>query len=264
MRYIIILIFISVNIVLSQVSGEMRELRRRIPLGPGGEIFIETYKGNVTVTGWDREEAEIYAEVYVDIEADVDGMEILSMEDAGVRISSFENSIYIRSGKIRVRQDILGLFEVTHTYNPYVSYRIKMPRRAKLIIDDYKSKIRINDLISDVEINTYKGRVDISNHAGSVDIETYKGNVHVEFAKISGSSMFETYKGKIRVGIPGGDRFNLKCILGRRATLHSDFDLKVGVDGEYDWERRYSASINGGGDLIYIESQRGRIFIYER
>ena len=263
MRYIFILLLFFLNASLSQVSDEVKEITKKLPLDPDGEVFIEAYKGSITITGWNKNEVEIYAEVYIDMD-NIAGSDVIFMKDADVRISKFENAIYIRSGKVRIKQDILGLFEVTNTYNPYVNYRIKMPGTARLIIDDYKSKIRIDGLSSDVEIDTYKGRVDISDHSGAVDIETYKGSVRVEFAKITRGSMFETYKGRIRIGIPGTDGFELKCVLGRRATLHSDFSLNQIAGEEYDWERMYSASVNGGGKLIYIESQRGRIFIYRR
>jgi hypothetical protein len=77
-------------------------------------------------------------------------------------------------------------------------------------------------------------------------------------------SRVETYRGEIELSLPKGKGFDLEANLGRHAQLKSDF---VHVrDRDNNRRRGYEmrTSINGGGPLLRIKTDRGEIRLTER
>ena len=243
-------------------SQEAREVRKTVELNKDGEVYIDTYKGSITIDTWDKPEVEIYAKI------EPDGWDRHSREkvrNTEIRIDDSPNRVRIKSDYEEVHSHsswFFGLFDDNSGSLPFVYYTITMPSTAHLRIKDYKSESKISDLASSVNMETYKGRVDFKNLNGSVDLETYKGEVHVEFTKMRDDSRFETYKGNIDITMPKNAGFALDADIGRHADLHSDFDISV--RSRHRDEERYHTSMNGGGPLLRISTEKGDIRLKAR
>jgi hypothetical protein len=251
--------------VSSASSQATREIQKTIPLKSDGLLIIDTYKGSITITTHDKPQME----VYVKIESDDSDSEdpARDVEDTEIQINGSENEISLRTNYRKVerhhRNDfwdwIANPFESSNSL-PLVHYTIKMPRTAELRITDYKSKTRIEDLNSELRFNTYKGEAEIENLFGGIDLETYKGTVHVSFSKMKNDSRFETYKGTITVAMPKENGFNLQTDFEKRVDFSADFDVQSVERGKkhhhyYD----YRGSINGGGPVLELKSDKGDI-----
>ncbi|HLF20489.1 MAG TPA: DUF4097 family beta strand repeat-containing protein [Bacteroidota bacterium] len=246
-------------LALSASAQEVREISKMVPLNSDGRLSIDTYKGSITITTWDKKEVEIFARIEPDDQPWSDDNEE-DIKNTEVRISASTNEVRVKSDYDRLRRHrdgFWGMFGETGTSLPFVHYTIKMPRSARLSVKDYKSKTKISNLSADVEFNTYKGEVEISNFEGAIDLETYKGEVDVVFSKFAGSSRFETYKGDMRISLPRKSGFELDSDFGRRTDFTSDFDVQTRYRDQKRREADYYGSVNGGGPRLQLKSEKG-------
>ncbi|HAL56505.1 MAG TPA: hypothetical protein DCP63_08525 [Bacteroidetes bacterium] len=243
---------------------ETREVKKTVPLSADGRVSIDTYKGSVTVTTWEKGEIEIFAR----IESDDHGRYAEErIRDTEVRIDATPTSVRIKSEYDKVRRHhggFWGIFDGDWGSLPLVHYTIKMPRTAQLRIKDYKSEIKVSDLKSNADIETYKGRVDVLNLDGSLTLETYKGEVWADFVNLNARSSFETYKGEIEVKLPKGKGFELDADIGRRGRFDSDFDLERRTASRRDREYDYRGPVNGGGPTVSLKTSKGTIRLAQR
>lgn len=246
-------------LTLSSIAQETREISKTMPLNSGGRLSIDTYKGSITITSWDKNEVEVYAKIEPDVQA-WSGDDEEDVRDTEVRITGSTNEVRIKTDydKLRRHRDgFWGMFGESSGSLPFIHYTIKMPRTAQLRVKDYKSKTKISDLHSDLELNTYKGEVEISNLEGSIDLETYKGEVDVVFSKLARGSRFETYKGDVRISLPKKTGFELDSDFGRRTDFMSDFDVQTRYRDRRRRDADYYGNVNGGGPRLQLKSEKG-------
>jgi hypothetical protein len=242
---------------------ETKEVRKSGPLNPDGKVYVDTYKGSITVTTWDKAEIDIYAKIEPD---GFDRYAEEKVQDTEIRTSLSSSSVRIKTDYDHVRQhsSFWGIFDGETGSLPFVHYTIKMPRTARLVIKDYKSETNVTDLRSDADIETYKGEVKVMNLEGSLVLETYKGEVTVDFASLKGRSRFETYKGQIEVRFPKGTGFDLDADIGRRGDFSNEFEGESRYRSKRDRDAEYQTSVNGGGPLVLLKTTKGSIRLAQR
>lgn len=233
----------------------VREFHRVLPLSADGHLSISTYKGSITVTAWDRLDAEVTARVEPD-GTDDDAEEKVARTE--VRIDGGGSSVRVKSDYDKVRErGFLGVFGFSRGTLPLVHYTIRMPATARLEVEDYKSKTKVVGLHADLKLHTYKGEVVIEDLDGAADLGTYKGDVRISFARYSHASRFETYKGAFDVRLPKASRFDLDADGGRRGEVDSDFAVATRTARHGGEHAR--GSVNGGVPTLRFESSRGSL-----
>ncbi|MGB2870034.1 MAG: hypothetical protein WBD36_16415, partial [Bacteroidota bacterium] len=61
------ILLLSTALFLTLAMGqEAREVHKTLPLSKGGLVSIDTYKGSITVTPWDRNEVDVTAKIEPD------------------------------------------------------------------------------------------------------------------------------------------------------------------------------------------------------
>lgn len=257
-------LFLAALCLNSVAAQRSREIRKTEPLKADGRLFIDTYKGSVEITCWDKPQVEIVARIEAD---DMSRYAEEKVEDTDVRIQTSGSTLRIKSDYKHVRNrggSFWDIFDGESSSLPLVHYQITMPRTARLEIKDYKSELEVSGLRSDVRIETYKGTAEIHNLEGSLQLDTYKGEVQVEFVDLKGRSSVETYKGTIELRVPRNKGFDLDAELGRSARFDSDFDIEQPPRGRKSRDRDFRSSVNGGGPVIYMKSSKGTIRLAER
>ena len=237
-------------LALPVYAQRTKTVKETVRLDPKGEVWIDTYKGSITVTTWDRDEVAID----VRIEADEDEGPVADTE---IRIDASTHRLVLETDYDAVNKR-RGLFGLKSISLPFAHYTIRMPRTAFLKIDDYKSDTRITGLRSDLNLDTYKGRVEIKDLEGALRLETYKGEVEITFSHLADDSTIETYKGEISLRLPQRDGFDLDTELGRRGTLDTDFSLA----GLHRSDHDYRGAVNGGGPRLRLETYKGTYRLY--
>jgi hypothetical protein len=237
-------------------AAASKEAHRTLPLAADGRLAISTYKGSITVTCWDKPEAEISARIEPDgADRDADR----KVAETEVRIGGGGSAVHVKSDYHRVHEHgFFGFFSFSHGSLPFVHYTVRMPATARLEIEDYKSVTRISGLRSDLKLHTYKGTVEVERLDGAADIDTYKGEVRVAFSRYSRASRFETYKGSFDVRLPRDSHFELDADGGRRGEIDSDFAVAT-VSGRRRRSLHSRGTVNGGGPTLRFESSRGSL-----
>ena len=230
------LIAVAAGIV---TAADSKDIHRTFPLDGRGHVTVDTYKGSIHVSTWDRNEVD----VAVRIEEDGDVF-AQSVKGADVRFDASPSDVRIKSEN----QWSFFLDGVAPLYH----YTIRIPRTASLRIKDYKSDSEVSDLAGELDMNTYKGSIRLRNHSGGLTVNTYKGEVRGDFAAVTAPVRIETYKGSIDLGMPRESRFNLRTNLGRRANLDNDF------------ARFVPASNSGEGPELRVRSYKGEFRLRAR
>ena len=236
-----------------------KELRRTVSLEPDGQVAIETFKGTIRITAWDRPQVEVMARIEAEDACGNARYQAEMVRDTEVSIQGEGKSLRIRSDYDRVEhRNAWSVWPFSScSALPFVHYTISMPRNARLDVKDHKSRIEVADLASDVAISTHKGEVRLTGVAGRVNLETHKGDVRVAFAKMSGDSHFETHKGEIEITVPKDSHFDVAADVGRHGSLRSDFPVTTTASGRRRREERFEAAVNGGGPALHLTTHSG-------
>jgi hypothetical protein len=221
-------------------AADSKGIHRTFPLDSHGHVTIDTYKGSIRVSTWDRNEIDVA--VRIEEDGDVFAQPV---KRADVR---FDASAI----DARITSDNQWTFFLVDGVAPLYHYTIRMPRTASLRIKDYKSESEVSDLAAELQVNTYKGTIEVRNHAAGLMVSTYKGEIHAEFAAMTASSRIETYKGMVDLRMPRDSRFDLHTDLGRNAVLSSDFARSVPV------------SNSRGGPELRLKSYKGEFRLRAR
>jgi Putative adhesin len=242
------------------IAVETKEFRRTVDLDARGSVSIDTFKGSVEVEAWDQARAEIFARVGPDTTCGNDASQAERVRLTEIDVQSSGSRLKIRSDYDKLKDfpliplHVEGL-DMACNAHPFVYYRIRMPRTARLEIEDHKSKIGVTGLRSDAKIVSHKGAIDVTDHDGALDLTTHKGDARVEFARLGGDSRFETHKGDVEISLPRSAAFDLEAHVGRAGRLESGFT----VAGR-EWSKResfYEEKVNGGGPRLELTTHKG-------
>jgi len=229
-------------------AADSKDIHRTFPLDSRGHVTIDTYKGSVRVSTWDRNEIDIA--VRIEEDGDVFAQ---SVSRANVRFDASPIDVRITSENQWFFLDGVA---------PLYHYTVRMPRTASLRIKDYKSESEISDLAAAFDADTYKGSVQLRNFSGGLTVNTYKGEIRAEFSAVTAPVRIETYKGNIDLRMPRDSRFDLSTDLGRRADLSSDFAQYVRSSNSRD--RAHRSQVNGGGPEVRVRSYKGELRLRAR
>ena len=251
----------------SASAADGPEIRRTVALDAHGTVSIETFKGSVEVETWAEPRAEVVARIEPDTTCGNDAEQAERVRLTQVDVDSTGSRLEIRSNYDRL-EGMRGIHlevdgsDIWCSARPFVHYRLRVPRTARLEIADHKSKITVNGLRADARIATHKGSVHVKGHDGGLELTTHKGDVHVEFARLSEPSRLETYKGDIEVAVPRAAGFDLDARVERGGSLDAPFALDERQVGRRD--RVYEQKVNGGGPRLEMTTRNGTLKITEK
>ena len=236
-----------------------RTVSKTLPLAADGKVTIDTYKGSIRVTPWDRAEVAVEARIVPD---DSCGSE----RDQKEWVAATEVVIEPSGRNVRIESDYHKLetswcFLRACTSRPFVHYRVSLPREATLKIHDYKSDTDVKDFAGHLALETYKGSAALAGLSGRLDLKTYKGDVRAGFKRVSGAVHAETYKGDVTLTFPAESAFELSADAGRRGEIVSDFEGTGPIRSSRRSGLRSSATVNGGGPRVTLSTDKGRLSV---
>jgi len=249
---------LSAAVALPAAALPSRDVSKTLPLAAGETVRVDTYKGTVKVTTWDRAEVAVEAKVEAD---DSCG----DAKDLAKWVDQTRVVIEKREGGVSIKSDYDALEEGQRwfgscTARPFVRYAIRMPKSAALSIKDYKSDLYVKGLAADLAIDTYKGTVDIGGLAGALSVDTYKGEVNAEIVRLAGEVHGETYKGSIVLRLPAAAAFELAAE-SSRGNLSVEFPAPL-TDASSRYRRHglmARGSVNGGGPRVSLKTEKGSL-----
>lgn len=224
-------------------------------LAEGEILYVENYKGSITVTTWDRPDVAYSARIVAE---DIDGQMMLPEIEIQIDRDQ-EGELGILTNYRKALRAMQQIYPDLQQYSlPPVHYVISMPRATQLKIDDYMSEIDIAGLGSDLEIYTYKGHVAVSNLDGAIKLDMFMGKADIGFSNLARDSIIDTYESNVDVRLPQNAAFNLALDLGALSTL-MDFGFSLTETGK---DPPKLNAINGGGPQLQLTNHSGFLRLY--
>jgi hypothetical protein len=234
-------------------AADYKDVNKTVALSATGAVTVETHKGSIQVTTWDRAEVEIQARIQAEAGTSMDRRRF---EGTEVHIDSSAEAVHIQT----IYPEFNSCCTSDDGNNPEVRYTIRMPRMGRLTIRDHRSETKIADLGGALDIDTHRGTVRVERLGGPLQLTTHRGDVTIGFASFSGNSSIDTHRGTIELSLPKGSRFNVETDLGKHASMTSDFPTimrSANRQGE-----SMHGSVNGGGPTLEIKTYRGSVRLH--
>lgn len=235
-------------------AAEYKDVNRTVALGAGGLVEMETHKGSIRVSTWDRQEVEIQARIEAEPGT---AMDRRRFDGTDVHIDSSADSVRIKT----YYPDFQGCcsFDDNGT-NPEIRYTIHMPKTARLTIRDHRSDTEVTGLQGALTLSTHRGTAHIHGLGGALQADTHRGEIHVEFSSFTANSKVTSYRGTIELSMPKSSRFELETNAGRRGAIETDFSVMT-----HTVHRRgetVHGTVNGGGPSLRVETERGEVRVH--
>jgi DUF4097 and DUF4098 domain-containing protein YvlB len=189
-------------------AADSKDVNRTVALHANGSVEIETHKGSIRVSTWDRQEVEIQARIEAEPGTTMDRRRF---DGTDVHIDASPDSVRIKT----YYPDFNWCCFSDNGTNPEVRYTVRMPKTAQLTIRDHRSEIEVSGLQGALNLTTYRGTARVHSLGGALRLDSYRGDVSVEFSSFNAESKVTTYRGTIELSMPKSSRLDLEASLGR-------------------------------------------------
>ncbi len=230
-------------------SWQPAEYRKTVDFKAGETLAVEHTLGNIVITGWDRESAEIVARVR---KAEPGGHLPVQLYSG----DEIEPSIDIRQGDgvLRVRTKSLGGPWTTMA----MDYAIRVPDSVSLrVIRLQTGSVSISDVYGRIEAVIVSGGLTVRNYSGFLKANLSKGPADVELLDIHGEDAVEitSLEGDIVLHLQAEASVHLMADAPKGA-ISSDLDLGVKLP-----VRSLNVKLGSGAAPVSLKALRGNIRI---
>ena len=274
------------------LSAQDRTFEDTVTVEPGGSLSLETKRGSVRLTSWDRPLVEIRARIEprrgLGVDADYARR---AVEGTTIEVEAGGRSVRIRSNYDGVPRHRLfgGSRDV-----PRVHYEIRAPRQLDLDLDIDRSdtmvqgfegrlefdldrsdldasdlsgtisidlaraKLEARALSGDLTLDLDRGqRVVVDGFTGSLRLDIDRTTVTLRDVRIDDDSDVEIDRGDLDVELAPTQALTIEASLTRRADFSSDLPVTM-----QRTEHDFHGTINGGGPVLRIEADRSEIRLH--
>ena len=234
-------------------GADFKDVNRTVPLSANGSVEIETHKGSIHVSVWDRQDVEIQARIEAESGTVMDRRRF---DGTDVHIDSSSDSVRIKT----YYPDFNWCCTFDNGTNPEVRYTIRMPKRAQLTIHDHRSETEVTGLQGALNLTTHRGSAHITGLGGALHVDTHRGDIDVDFSSFTANSSITSYRGTVKLSLPKTSRFDLQTNLGRHGAVDTDFSVMTHTLNRRGDEMH--GAVNGGGPSLRIQTYRGEIRLH--
>jgi DUF4097 and DUF4098 domain-containing protein YvlB len=225
-------------------SAEVTEdFHKTVPITANGRVSLENINGNVTITGWDRNE--------VQIDAVKSARDQQRLDEARIEVDEANDAV-----RIRTRYP-----EHNTNNNPAsVRYELHVPRAARLDkIDLVNGSLDVQQISGEVNASLVNGSLHARDLAGRSELSTVNGALQADFNSLNNvrDISLKSVNGSIALALPPSPNADIEAntVSG---SIRTDFPLEV--RGHF-----VGKSVNGklgsGGTRIEMSNVNGSIRI---
>jgi Putative adhesin len=230
----------------ADVSDDETVFTETFPVAEGDRIALVNVAGDISVEGWDEDEAELK----------VTKRGGTPQERARVRIVRTRTADWLK-----FRTDAGRAGGRAHE----VRYELKLPRRLRMLdVVSEDSNVSVSELVSGVGVVVARGNVEVEEVEGTISARTTKGNLKVGLDAETPKQhvVLEATNGNVEVELARGANVEIKAeTLSGRVEADESLPLRRerGATGEHA-----SGRLGRGGKSIVAKTLSGDIKITER
>ena len=225
----------------AEVTSDKTVITETFPLGEEGRLSIVNVAGNITVEGWDGDEAEVKITKRGGTAEDRAAARILRSES--------DNRLTLRTE------------EGAHRLHE-VRYEIKVPRAVRqLEITARDSNVKVANVAGGLSVRVDRGNIELMNVGGAASTHTMKGHTKVVLADAEpgDAQVFSGVNGDIELRLQPGTNAQIKA-----QTVEGDIEADRGL--RLDMQKRAAGwhaagTIGHGGEPILVKTVSGNIKI---
>lgn len=251
--------------------AEVRHYAKTVAFEPGGHLDIETGRGSLELSSWDRNEVEVVARIEspYDINPDYASKIVTALR---IEVEGSGRSLRVRSDYDDIPSYKRWFISIRHI--PYVHYEIRTPRRIHLALDVRHTDTRIQDVEGAIRINAHysevtgtdwtglsrldldHGTLRLTELEGAVELDARHADVRMEAIRLSGDTRIRAHRGQTELYLPRYQGLDLYSDVSHQSDLDSDFEISTRVSRRD--EGIIAGTINGGGSLLELRGDHTR------
>jgi DUF4097 and DUF4098 domain-containing protein YvlB len=218
-----------------------QDFHRTVPLSSNGRVSLENINGNVTVTGWERTDAQI--------DAVKKARDQQKLDEARIEVDASNDAVRIRTR-----------YPEGHTNNnpATVTYELHVPRTARLDrINLVNGSLEVSLVSGDINADLVNGKTDIRDLAGRLDISAVNGSITANYRSLDNVKEIhlKSVNGPINLGLPTSPNAEISASTVN-GGITTDFPLQV--KGRFVGHR-LDGTLGSGGTHIELSNVNGSI-----
>ena len=231
-------------LALPALAEEREEIHKTIPMDANGSLTVKDVNGSITITAWDRNEAQI------DVVKTAHSQE--KLREARIEITGSGHSINVET----------KLPE--HANNSAkVDYDIHVPRGARIFkAETVNGSVKINGPSGRIKAETVNGNVEVWGAADELSAESVNGEVKASVVNGGHRVKLNTVNGAISIQVPASINAHVKADT-TTGKIHSDLPLAID-SSQYGPGGSANANLGSGGETIELETVNGSIYIHRQ
>ena len=219
------------------------EFHRAAPLSANGRVSLDNVNGNVTITGWERNE--------VQIDAVKKASNQQKLDEARIEVDTTSDSVHIRTR-----------YPEGHTNNnpATVTYELHVPRVARLdSINLVNGSLNISKVSGDIKAELVNGKTTVHDLAGRAELSSVNGTIDAFYRSLDNVRGIElkSVNGSVRLGLPASPNADVS-VSTVNGGITTDFPLQV--QGKF-MGRHIDGKLGNGGTRIEISNVNGSVHI---
>jgi hypothetical protein len=258
------------------VFGEARsEFHQTFKLDSGSPVSVKNTNGNITITAWDNDYVDVYAELRSRRgEDELELVEISVTRNGSLRVETILSRRQDDSFLSRLFGSIGRWPDVT------VEYTLKVPRNV--VIEEaatVNGGVKLRDTDGMTSARSTNGTVNVENHRGVLDARTTNGNIEVkstarlrEARTVNGSIdvtivsgwnepvSIETVNGSVDLSIPAGINADLSIRTVNGGIQANGMTMTLDKISKHE----LAGSLGSGGPQISVKTVNGGVELRQR
>ena len=210
------------------------------PLPEGGAFQLQNVNGSVQVSGWERDEVEVYA-----LKSGLQGHR--DLQRVNIEVQARSDSVTVQTH-----------YPSDEGVEVSVEYHIRVPRHVELRrVATVNGTVRVFGVEAVGELRSVNGNIEVFDSAGRLSARTTNGNVRMELHRLDtgGPLTVETVNGSVVIALP----LDTDAELDLR-SLNGDFrsELPLTLQGSFG-PREVRGRLGLGGGPLRIRTVNGGI-----
>jgi len=246
------------------------------PLAAGGTFALDNVNGEVAVTAWDRAEVRVTATKHAKAGSEAHAKDLLKAIE--IRVTPSPSEVKVETRYPSAANGLLSWLTGGGSTDMSVSYRIDVPRSAKLRVATVNGAVGAHgtegdarlktvngallaaDVRGALELSSVNGAISVTSAGGAVRASTTNGEIEVQLAALAPgeTAKLTSTNGAVTLRLPRDARASLTA---RTVNGEIESDLPLTVHGKVGRRNHLEGELNGGGGKIEISTTNGGIRI---